>query len=47
VRKTGGKAPASPCFIGFAVISERVRSTEILRRFHGVFPPFCRDLWPI
>src|SRR5437868_6754779 len=37
VRKMGGKAPAFPYFIGFSVISGHVRSTEILRRFHGVF----------
>ena len=40
VAETGGKALASPYFIGFGAMSGRGRTAEILRRFHGAFPLF-------
>src|SRR5204863_9786866 len=38
VRKIGGKAPASPYFIGFAATSGRVRNTESYEDFMRFFP---------
>ena len=40
VPKTGSKALASPCFIGFGAMWGRGRTAEILRRIHGAFPLF-------